>query len=465
MGDQATRLVLAAVVVAALVGATLAANLTGNVATESALAAAPSIPPAAGVSALAAGNVSSSAWYCTAAAPPTLVLSSLSDSVVRATVTWVRGKATTVYVPPGGLVDVPPPAHVTGPQGASVLLDGGDVAVAESVRDANGWSVAECASAVSSTWYFPQGSTVAGDTVTLDLYDPSVTPAVVDVDVLTPSGETDPAAYQGVSVPAGGLVTEELDSHATSDPVLGTVIEAASGSVVAEELDVTTADGRRGLSEQLGSPVTQRVWAFPYTVEPRGGSVSLNVINPGSATCSLVLDATYGAGIAVHPVTVSVKGQSVSSIVLGSHPGFAAMTPYSIVVRASSGVVVGRAIYAPKKTVRPSAGYTFGVAVGADRWLVPGVGPHGRALSLAIEALGSKPLHVTVTRSGRSASVPGSRDSAVVVPGEEVHVDPRSLAAYSGPLVVVADGPVAVELDVGPAGSVGIVVVPAFVVL
>jgi hypothetical protein len=108
----------------------------------------------------------------------------------------------------------------------------------------------------------------------------------------------------------------------------------------------------------------------------------------------------------------------------------------------------------------------MGVAVGAERWLVPGIAPQEHVLSLAIEALGAKPLHVTVSRFEKgTASVAGGRDSAVVVPGEEAHVDPRSLSGYSGPLLVVADGPVAVELDAGPAGSAGIIVVPAFVLL
>ncbi len=465
MGDQARRLVAAAFVVTALAGATVTARMTSNVATGTPTPVAAPVPPAAGASVVAASNVSSTAWYCTAGAPPTLVLSSYSASPVRGYVTWAnRSAATPIYIPASSQLDVGAPRGATGPQAATLSLFGGGVAVSETVRDANGWSAAACASSTSASWYFPQGSTVAGDTVNLDLYDPSVTPAVVDVDVLTPSGEAEPAAYQGLAVPAGGLVTEQLDTHATDDPLLGTVVEAASGSVVAAELDLTTTGGRHGCSEQLGAPAAQSVWAFPYTVLPKGGSVALNVIDPGSAGTNLVLDATYGSGTSVHPVMLTVKGQSVSSIVLGREPGFAATTPYSIVIKASSPVVVGRVVYATKRTDRPNAGYTLGVPIGATHWLVPGVENSDHATSLAIEALGSKPVKVTVTRStGVSAPVPGGRDSATVVPGVEVHVEAQSLALYSGPLVVVADGPVAVELDAAPSGSPGIVVVPAFV--
>ncbi len=470
MGEPARRLVLATVIIVAFTGATVAAQLTANVLPGPAPAAA--VPsPAAGASGVAPGNVSSTAWYCSAGVPATLILSSDSPSAVRGTVNWAGRVATTaVSVPSGGQAEVSPPAARGGPTAATVFLYGGGVAVSESVHDANGWSVAACASSMSTSWYFPQGSTVAGDTVSLDLYDPSVTPAVVDVDLLTPSGEAQPAEYQGLAVPAGGLVTEHLDAHATNDPLLATIVEAASGSVVADELDVTTSGGRHGCSEQLGVPAAERVWAFPYTVLPKGGTVSVNVLDPGAAPSNLVLDATYGSGVAVHPVTISVKGQSILSIVLGSQPGFGVNTPYSIVVSASSPVVIGRAIYASKavhpskKSGTPSAGYTLGVAVGAGRWLVPGVPSGGHPISFAIEALGGKPVRLTVFRStGGPAPGPGGRDSAVVMPGEAVKVNAQSLSSYSGPLVVVADGPVAVELDAGPAGSPGVVELPAFV--
>jgi hypothetical protein len=465
VGDVTRRVMVAAVVIAALTGVSVAARLTSDVGRRTLAPVAAYVSPAAGASAVSPENVSSTAWYCAAGAAPTIVLSSASTSVVHGTVTWAgRVGSSFVSVTPGGQSDVASPRGVAGPQAATVLLFRGGVAVSETVRDANGWSVAPCASSASTSWYFPQGSTLAGDSVTLDLYDPSVTAAVVDIDVLTHSGEAQPAAYQGLAVPAGGLVTEKLDTHATGDPVLGTIVEAASGSVVADELDLTSTGARHGTSLELGAPATQRLWAFPYTVLPKGGSVSVNIMNPDSTDSDLVLNATYRSGTPVRPVTVSLKSQSVSTVDLGDEPGFAAMTPYSIVISSSSPVVVGRAVYAPARSARPNAGYTLGVTVGARRWLVPGAGPHGHATSFAIEALGSKPVHVTVKRAASSsAAVAGGRDSAVVFPGVEVHIEPRSLSSYSGPLLVVADGPVAVELDAGPSGSPGIVMVPAFV--
>ena len=146
------------------------------------------------------------------------------------------GKSQLVSVPGADRCRSQPPKHASGPQAATVTLSAGVWRFPSGSSPAYGWSVTSCASRSSASWYFPQGSTVAGNNVTLDLYDPSVTQAVVDIDVVTASGEVDPTDYQGVAVPAGGLVTEKLDAHATNDPEVATIVEAASGSVVAEEL-------------------------------------------------------------------------------------------------------------------------------------------------------------------------------------------------------------------------------------
>jgi Family of unknown function (DUF5719) len=463
MGDGARRLVICAVIVAALAGGTVASHLSYS----SGLAPAGfAVPAAAETSAVAPQGVSSTAWYCASAQPATLILSSRSPTVVTASVTRTAGGAgQSITVPAGGQVDVPPPARATGPVGETVTLDGGGVAVSESVKATQGWGVAQCASSTSPTWYFPQGSTVSGDTVTLDLYDPSVTQAVVDVDLVTASGEVEPTDYQGIAVPAGGLVTEQLDAHATNDGQVATVVEAASGSLVAEELQLTNSGKTVGVAEQLGAPRPQRVWGFPYCVQPSHGSLTFNVLNPGSQSTQVVLDATYGVSSRVHPVTVSVNANSTASIVLGAEPGFAASTPYAVVIESASGIVVGRSIIGHGKASLPNTSATIGVPVGAERWLLPAEPSIGHASSLAFEDLGSRPVEVTVTRAlGGGAPVAGLGNVILVQPGEQVDVTQSVLGALTEPIDVDANGPMTLELDATPAASPGVVVIPAFVV-
>jgi hypothetical protein len=304
---------------------------------------------------------------------------------------------------------------------------------------------------------------VAGNTVSLDVFDPSVTSAVVDIGLLTASGETQPADYQGVSVPAGGLLTAKLDQHATGDPVVGTIVTVLSGSVVADELDEMDVGRVFGFADQLGAPQLHTAWEFPYSVEPKGGSLAFNVVNPGTIRSRVVVNATFGAGTSVHPVVVSVPGHSTVSLNVAHHPGFEANTPYSVEVTSSTPVVVGRTIRGTGKP-KPNAGAVIGIPEGADSWLVPAVPAPGRPLSLALTALGSKPVKVKVMRAiGGEPLIPGKGGVTVVAPRELARLAQSLLADYSGPILIMATGPIAVELDAQPAASAGTVVVPAFV--
>jgi hypothetical protein len=289
---------------------------------------------------------------------------------------------------------------------------------------------------------------------------------VVNVDVLTASGETAPTDYQGISVPAHGVVSEKLDAHATNDSEFGTVVQVDSGAIVADELTIRDSTGTKGFSDQLGMPAPESTWAFPSSVEPVGGSVTFDVMNPSSSQSEVTLDATYGAGIAVHPVEVSVPAESVGSIVLGHEPGFGQSTPYAVVVKATSPVVVGRVVRGRpgrKHVGANSSGSTPGVAVGADSWVVVPVPSPLHALALTVESLGKKAVKLSITRAlGGANLVNGASSTTTLGPGESATVNPSVLASSTGPLLVVANGPIAVELDASPVIGAGMVVVPVF---
>jgi len=372
MGDGIRRALICALVVAAIAAGVIVSRGTSDAV---GIAHAISLPAAAGGSEVAAQDVSSSVWYCASAIPSTLVFSSRSSSAVSAVIKWAAQPGeSTISVPAGGQADLPPQANASGPQGATVVLNGGGVAVSQLLKVPDGSSVSQCASSLSPHWYFPQGSTLPGNAVTLDIYDPAATPAVVDVDLITASGETQPAAYQGISVAPGELVSESLDAHATNDSEFATVVQAATGSVVAEELSFVSADASVGFTDQLGSPQPQRLWAFPFSEATPGGSLVLNVMNPGNSIAHVVVRASDGARVPFTPVTALVTGQSTSVIILSSAPGFTLSTPYAVTVSSNVGIVVARTIQDHSVgALNPTEGTTTGVPVGADRWIVPSV--------------------------------------------------------------------------------------------
>src|SRR5580692_3053678 len=173
MREGMKRLLICATVVALFAGGVAAARLTSGTKLESSL---PVAPAAAEASAIPSATVEAAEWYCSAGAPATLDLSSFSAKTVIATITRsTGGPPEEVSVPSGGQIEVPPVSGSKGPQGATVTVEGGDIVAMEFVQGPTGWSEAQCASTTSSTWYFPEGSTLPGDNVTLDLYDPSVT--------------------------------------------------------------------------------------------------------------------------------------------------------------------------------------------------------------------------------------------------------------------------------------------------
>ena len=464
MADGPRRLLLCALVAALVAGGVVA----GRAGLKSAEVGTPSISlVAAGPSVIPPADVLDADWYCSAATPQTVVVSSFSARAVKAVVSWTGSTVTkTVSVAAGQVVEVPPPVTAKGPQGATVALDGGRVAVSEFTSGTTGWSTTNCASAVSPTWYFPVGSTIIGNSVTLDMYNPSVTPAVVNVDTLTASGEAQPSAYQGLSVPPDTLVSEQLDTHATNDAEVATVVTAASGAVVADELQSVNSGGTKGFTDLIGTTQTANRWAFPYCLEPKGGSLVFDLMNPSSSASRVVIDATYGKGVEVHPVAVSVPAQSTATVSMSSEPGFVPGIPYSVVLSSSVPVVAGRFVHgrrAHKKVGAESAAASLGSPVGAKSWIVPQVAAPLHPLGLAIEALGPTPVRMTFTRAvGGGEIVTGSTSTTTVEPGEAVSLNPKVFKRYAGPILVTADGPTAVELYASPAAGPGLLLVPAF---
>ena len=91
------------------------------------------------------------------------------------------------------------------------------------------------------------------------LFNPSASPATVNVSFLTPHGVMTPQPYQGLLVAPGQLVVENVGDYVQNVPAIATIVSADSGALVSDELQQT---GSPGLSLRLGSPISR----------PRGSS-------------------------------------------------------------------------------------------------------------------------------------------------------------------------------------------------
>ena len=126
-----------------------------------------------------------------------------------------------------------------------------------------GFSQAPCASRTARHLYFADGSTALGDGLSLSLFNPTATIAVVDVTFVTATGVLAPPAYQGIDIPGGALVTENIDDHVENIAHVATAVAALSGQVVATELESAGPAGSGGPSVVSGPAARRRCGPSP----------------------------------------------------------------------------------------------------------------------------------------------------------------------------------------------------------
>lgn len=476
-GDPGRRLRVVLVGIAILAGVAVANGIVTTSSPSNASRPVAFAGSSATAAVVASPDSESSAWFCTGAsglqgsAVGTLVLTNPTNRAVGATITatpaGASAKSITTTVPAADQIEIVPGQITPGPWvAATVLFDGGGVGVSEVVAGSPGSSMAPCASMTASNWYFAHGSTASSATLTLSLYNPSTTDSVVDVTLVSASeGVIQPPAYQGISVPAGSLVVENVGDHLTSDPSVATEVSTSAGTIVAAELETTPGpSGGSGSSLLLGVPSASPQWDFPQNSDPAGGQLVFHVFNPSDHEVTVTVRIGLPQG-EEEPLSLTVPASDVTDLVAEQQTRIPGAGPYSLEFSTSdgSGIVVDREVSGASGAPAPQVGQVHGVPQGASRSLLPAVvAPATGAASLAISNLASAPVAVSVDIAATRAPVAGL-DRRLLEPGKTLTVTPQPgspIGAY--PLVVMASGPVAVELDAS-AGTPGSVVVPALV--
>lgn len=471
-GDSGRRLRVVAVGIAVLAAVVVANAVASPTPASRPVAFAGSSPSAAVV---ASPDSESSAWFCTGgsgtqgSAVSTLLLTNPTDRAVGATITAAGSggsvQTTSISVPAADQIGIVPGEIAPGPWvAATVLFDGGGVGVSELVTGTPGWSTAPCASSTASNWYFAHGSTASDATLTLSLYNPSTTDAVANVTLVSSSaGVVQPPAYQGIPVPAQSLVVENIGDHLTSDPSVATEVSTSAGTVVAAELQTTPgAHGASGSSLLLGVPYPSAQWDFPVNSDPAGGSSVFHVFNPSDHEVSVTVKIGLTQGGA-EPISMTVPASSTADLVAEQQTRIPGAGSYALEFSAGdgTGIVVDREVSGAPGSPAPQIGLVHGVPAGAKSTLLPAVVPPGTgATSLAVSNVSSLPVSVSVETASTRAPIAGLSDR-ILSPGRTLTVSPQAGSPIgTEPIVVVATGPVAVELDAA-SGTQGSVVIPA----
>ncbi len=418
------------------------------------------------------GGAYSSSAFCAAgsgtAAATTITLTNSTPHPVTGTMTSVAPAPSsgavptvsrTVSVPALGSAAVDPASGLpAGDDATSFVFAGGGVVADQVVSGPTGWSMAPCASETSTQWSFAGGSTTSGNTLTLSLFNPSGTEAVVNVSFLTADGIVEPQTYQGLVVPPGQLVEENVGDYVQNDSAIGTLVASQSGTVVSTEFQQWSTGTSAGLSLQLGSPALASTWRFAQTTVLPTSTVAFTLANPASTAVSATISLGLVAGTVV-PRRLVVPPLSTAVFEASGSPGLPKQVPYSVTVTSSAPIDVGRSVEAPPGATPPLWGSSPGASTLADRWLVPGPGvpsapgtADATVTSLAVANPGPSVARVVVgvLGSARPAAVVMVAAGRLTVLGPAVV---GGLAVH----VVSSDVPVTVELDSGPSGSPGVV--------
>ena len=467
--------VLLVVAVVIIVGTAIGVGVKGS--TSSAPATA---TPAALVS---APDAESSAWYCTGQSTPSgpasgfLVLSNTTTRAVNADITTVTdtGASVSAAVSVAAQSVLAPslPVPSSGSwQAETVTLDGGGVSASEAVHGPAGWSVVPCQSSTSADWYFASGSTAGSNTLAVSLLNPTTSPVVVDLGFMTPTGAVHPVNYQGVVIEPGATLAEDVSSEVQNTSLVSTVVAARTGRVVASEVQ-TYAGPRAGLSVVQGLGRPEDRWAIPLAQEtPGGGDSEIDMFNPGATPEKVTVHLRLASG-PLAPLEETVPPGETWALATSRQTRIPAGADYSAEVDATGGpgVVVSRAVAAPATATAPQAGVAVAIdgltsATPASEWIVP---PPGTAASPAVSGVANNALSVLNVGGGRAtfhayAVASGTRHllvSGSLAPGGSALVSGTPLQDTGfDPIVVRADGPMAVSVDFVPSGGVGVVGMP-----
>ena len=431
----------------------------------------PAPTPTDAVPVAPAGAVSSSA-FCAAgagtAAATTIYLTNSTAKVVTGTMTTIGPAAsgaavptvhTPVAVPAHGTAAINPATGLpAGNNASSFVFAGGGVVVTQVVSGPNGWSTAPCASVTSGSWSFAGGSTTTGDTLTLTLFNPTATGAVVSISFLTTTGVVTPQAYQGLVVPAGSMVEENVGDFVQAQAAIATSVTALSGSLVSTEFQQWSSGANGGLSLRLGSPALSEVWRFAQTTNTAKATIDFYLANP--ATTPVDATATFGLSSgSVLPRHIVLPPLSLTVFTASGTAGLPQQVPFATTFSATAPIVVGRSVQAAAGASPPVWGASSGTVSVGRHWLVPAPGTatapgtaNAAVNSLAVADPGQGPAAVTITPLGATRPIA----MVTLAPGHLVVLDGKNLGTLAT-LVVTSSEPVNVEEDNGPSGAAGIV--------
>jgi hypothetical protein len=361
---------------------------------------------------------------------------------------------------------------VRAPLASALVEASGPVAVEHAVDGSRGRDVGPCASSASPDWYMAWGTTVRGARELLVLFNPFPSTAIVDISFATDDGIREPVRYQGLPIPAGGVVGLEVGNDVSREPQVAASIRTRSGSIVAER--IVTTDGSRepypeGLALALGAPSPLEAWAFADGRLTAGRQEWIVVYNPGREWAEVEVTVRPPLDEGADPPTpfsIRVRPGRFETIAYHDDERVPPDKAHSTLVRSTNGVpVVAERVQAePADADDGDVSVALGAAFADRSWLFTSSGrdPEGSTRFVVSNPDLNAPASVSVTATVDGDQVaPEALQAVEIAPGarRELRVPPDT-ADTAASFAVTADLPVLVERIVTNRNSAVESVVP-----
>jgi Family of unknown function (DUF5719) len=265
---------------------------------------------------------------------------------------------------------------VTAPLAAALVEAGGPVVVEHAVSGKAGRDIGPCASAASSEWHTAWGATVRGSRELLVLFNPFPSATTVDVDFSTDDGIREPVRYQGLPIPAGGVIGLDVGDDVSREPVVAASVHTRSGSIVVERLVIS--DGSRkpypeGLALALAAPRPLEAWAFAdgrLTDERQEWIVVYNPTDERAEVDVSVRPPLEEGQPPPTPFRLSIRPGRYETINYGEDERVPPQFGHSTLVRSANGVpvVAERVQAAPADARRGDVSVSLGAAFADRSW-------------------------------------------------------------------------------------------------
>ncbi len=410
-------------------GALVAVLALALAATATASAMAHSSNPTSLPNALSvAGDAESTALYCTglsgAGGGAAGVVSFLNTQpharTLSVTVVNNTGQRVTrrVSVAGSSTSQVSPSSWLRGHSyGVEAVVNGGGV-VAEEVG-ANASALAPCVAGGVTSWYASGFDTRVGSSAALSFFNPTATPAVIDVTTFTATGYAAPAPFQGFAVGPHDQVEINLGAQIVNTDNVGVGVSVVRGAVAI--LGVQRSGAMTSFTTGSTSATT-RAW-FPQVTTAAAARAEVRLTNPSALPADVTVEVSLGS-FHVAPRTVTVAPQSTGVVTITPNPAIPAAGFASLRVSASQPVVAALA-------TGSAAGFSLSAPTGPRReFLVSDFSGRGFATA-TLTNVSARPLAVSLVALATSGSR-AVRAHATVLGGATESL--RVLFARLGPL-------------------------------